>query len=52
MECLPEELIDRIHEFRPVHPTAVMISDFYRRIGYAGYENGIGEDDEDLSFCL
>ena len=52
MEKLPETLIQHIHGYRPVHPCAVAIRDFYKRIGYAGVDNGIGEEDECLWFCL
>ena len=52
MERLPQELIDGIHDFRPVRPTAEVVRDFYARIGYAGFENGIGEEDECLWFCF
>ena len=52
MEALPDELIDRIRELRPRRPTAVMIEDFYRRIGYSGHGSGTGEEDEDLLWCL
>lgn len=52
MEGLPEELIDLIHQYRPVHPCAAIVSDFYQRIGYAGYVSGLGEEEEDLFFCL
>ena len=52
MEALPDELIDRIRDLRPRHPTAVMIEDFYRRIGYSGHGSGTGEEDEDLLWCL
>ncbi len=52
MEKLPGALIQHIHEFRPVHPCAVAIKDFYKRIGYAGVDNGVGEEEEWLWFCL
>ena len=52
MEALPHELIDRVRELRPRHPTAVIVADFYRRIGYSGHGSGTGEEDECLWFCL
>ena len=44
MEGLPENLQARIHEFRPVHPCAKMLSDFMARMGY--------NDEEGIIFCL
>ena len=45
---LPPELQHHIHEFRPVHPCASMVRDFFKRIGYTGPGNGCGEEEEDL----
>ena len=46
---LPESLVPTIRAFVAPHPCAVMIADFYQRIGYCvpGDEEG-----EDLRFCL
>ena len=52
MPELPDELWATVHELRPVHPCAAAIKDFYERIGYAGVDNGVGEEDECIGFCL
>ena len=51
MEKLPASIIKHIHGYRPVHPCATAIKNFYKRIGYAGSGRGVGEE-ERLWFCL
>lgn len=52
MDRLPEELIRHIHSFRPVHPCAAMVRDFYTRIGYSGPDDGGDGEAENLPWCL